>query len=318
MNLKQYLKNVYELERNVYALGLVQGEMRRQYNQQPKLYRIEKERAAEDASILNKCLGITGIIIVGIDAIAFLQMIINGQGNGGGILDLIDDMLNTFFYVLFLTVVFIVGYALIYFNYLPYVRDKRIKKENEAFNNEIRKNNAFAEQQNALILYENDVEKRKLKIQFDSVDKLRRDTHAILNKYYALNIIHPNYRNLIAISSIYGYIDTGMCNQLTGPHGAYETYEYMSRLGQIITKLDEISEKLDKIMQNQQMLYNAITRSNDMAKQMIGELKAIKVANVESASAIKAIETSTYQSVEYSRMTAWNTEYLKWIDILSR
>lgn len=63
------------------------------------------------------------------------------------------------------------------------------------------------------------------------------------SEFYKTNYIHPNYRSLIPISSIFNYIETGQCSTLQGPNGAYRMHEQDALQGAIITRLDVVIEK---------------------------------------------------------------------------
>lgn len=79
----------------------------------------------------------------------------------------------------------------------------------------------------------------------------------LINELYEKNIVHPKYRNLVAISQIYEYIDTGRCTELEGPNGAYNLFESELRQNIIIDKLDIIIEQLEAL--NRTMSYVALS-----------------------------------------------------------
>ena len=98
--------------------------------------------------------------------------------------------------------------------------------------------------------------------QWYQVKEKRMETKQSLDSLYAVGPVHAKYRNLVAISTFYDYFDTGRCISLTGPGGAYDTYEYETRLGRIETKLDVIITKLDEIIANQQYLGDLMREAN--------------------------------------------------------
>ncbi|MGN1157263.1 MAG: hypothetical protein ACI4TK_13900 [Agathobacter sp.] len=104
--------------------------------------------------------------------------------------------------------------------------------------------------------------KNDLNCQVQQVQQTKSNTLHSLNQLYSLNIIHPKYRNFVAISSFYDYFDTGRCTSLTGPGGAYDTFEYEKRFGIIITQLDSINQKLDDIIDNQQCICDLLREAN--------------------------------------------------------
>jgi len=131
----------------------------------------------------------------------------------------------------------------------------------------------------------------KLDNQMNYVSQLQDATLSTLKSHYARGVIHPKYQNLIAISSLYEFIDIGMCTALEGPQQAYYTYEQMKMLDKIITSLEAINNRLDDIRDNQGRLYTAIRSSDDRAKKMVDELQSI-VNRIPSASEI-AFQTSS-------------------------
>ena len=133
------------------------------------------------------------------------------------------------------------------------------------------------------------------------------ETKDILDTYYSKNIIYFKYRNLIAISSIFEYIDSGRCVCLEGYEGAYNIFESELRMNLIVTRLDEISSKLDRIIDNQRLLYEAVLESNNQVNKLNNNIKK-SIGTIE-----KNVEISNY----YNRISAQNTEFIKWISLLN-
>lgn len=82
------------------------------------------------------------------------------------------------------------------------------------------------------------------------------------NQLYAYNIIYGKYRNYVALTSIYEYLDSGRCNTLEGPQGAYNLFETESRTNEIILQLNTIAASLEAIKTNQFMLYCELQKAN--------------------------------------------------------
>lgn len=99
-----------------------------------------------------------------------------------------------------------------------------------------------------------------------------KQTDALLNKLYSINVIGEKYRNLVAVSSFYEYLKYERCSSLTGVNGAYNKFEDELYKRQIISKLEEIIKKLDEIKDNQFMLYNAIKESQQQTRQLFDDL----------------------------------------------
>ena len=114
---------------------------------------------------------------------------------------------------------------------------------------------------NARVAREN-VLKEKIKRQISSVKEEQAKTKNALNAIYSLDIIHPSYRNLVAVSTFYDYFDKGICVSLTGRDGAYAFYEEALRFQRIETKLDVIISKLDEISENQRYIAELVREGN--------------------------------------------------------
>lgn len=132
-------------------------------------------------------------------------------------------------------------------------------------------------------------------------DQQLAQTKNLLNQYYALGYIHPKYRDLATIGTMYEYLVSGRCFSLVGPYGAYNLYEYEKKQNIIIGKLDDIIDRLDRIQDSQYMLASAIQNSNVQIEQLSRTLN-----NIENNTAL-----STY----YNSVTASNTEYFRWLSM---
>ena len=119
-----------------------------------------------------------------------------------------------------------------------------------------------------------------------------------LHKFYAADIIFPKYRNFVAVSMFYEYLCSGRCSALEGHEGAYNIYEQEIRMNLILSKLDEVIAHLDRIEDNQYMLASAIREGNAKADQIYRTLQ-----NVES---------NTAASAYFSEVSAMNTTYMAW------
>lgn len=106
-------------------------------------------------------------------------------------------------------------------------------------------------------LYNNDLEKRNAMMRPVCEKRTQEYTEQILatisnsekllTQLYAQDIIHPKYRNFLAIAQIYEYFDTGRCTELGGANGAYNLYESELRQNIIIDRLDVIVSQLQML-----------------------------------------------------------------------
>lgn len=128
------------------------------------------------------------------------------------------------------------------------------------------------------------------------LDKIKTN-EALLKRLYELNIIFPKYRHMVAIITMLEYFESGRCSQLTGGHGAYDTYSTEEKQNKIIGKLDVVINMLDDIRYNQSMLYESIQEANDTAHQIYAQSERIINSNGKIA--------------ENTALTAYNTDIIR-------
>lgn len=135
---------------------------------------------------------------------------------------------------------------------------------------------------------------KQLQVAYDS-------TEYTLNKLYSMDIIYPKYRNFVAVASLYEYIDSGRCAELTGADGAYNLFELEIRLDKIITGLDRILSKLDAIMENQFYLYSAIKELQPVIQNISDKIVdySDKLDNIQRNTAITAYTTQVIEKNQY-------------------
>lgn len=95
-----------------------------------------------------------------------------------------------------------------------------------------------------------------------------------LNQLYSENVLHPAYRRLDYIGTLYGYIQRGRCTTVKGHGGIYDTLETELKQNAIILGLDRISRQLNAIRANQRYLYDAIQEGNQIARNIRDEIES--------------------------------------------
>lgn len=115
-------------------------------------------------------------------------------------------------------------------------------------------------------------EEKRLKEEMETVLKA-------LAEMYSYNIIYEKYRNYVALTTIYEYLDSGRVDTLEGVNGAYNLYEAETRSNTIISKLDNILDSLEEIKANQYLLYSKmneiekdVSESNKLLDSVLDEL----------------------------------------------
>ena len=161
---------------------------------------------------------------------------------------------------------------------IKYIKEIKEHNKNEriAFerrNEELEREN----EKNEKRYYQDHAEWQKLR---EEIDKKLETPHQqsldIREKLYARNVMYPKYQNLPALTSIYEYFITGRCEELTGPHGAYNMYEDEMRKDTVISQLSTVIANLEQIKQNQYMLYQQVKTIQKTASVIGNELAQIR------------------------------------------
>ena len=121
------------------------------------------------------------------------------------------------------------------------------------------------------------------------------------NQLYSCGVVYGKYRHYVAVASFCDYLLSGRCSSLDGEHGAYNIYEQESRADEILVKLDDIIDSLDRIKQNQYYIYNEINEANK-ALSVIGGM--LLVSNIQQAVQIEKLD----EIINNTSETAYNTK----------
>lgn len=297
--LKEYIKRVYELETSLYKQKALQQKMEKnikkcsnvRYEEYYPLYDTENGYPGDDklgeviCFLLASIFSGVGVVILGV--VICMIILACMQGPEG--------------IILVLTFVFMFSIPL----YMYFNGKKEWKKEMQEKNAVIEEKNEEIQQRNMMLKKNSETRVMILKKELISLKEMYKQTAETLERYYQEDIIFVKYRNLIAVSSFYEYFISGRCSCLEGHEGAYNIFENEIRQNVIISKLDEVISHLESIEQVQYMLYSAIQESNRETEKISKEV-------FNMAYNLKKIENST-ALIEYNnRITAENTEFLKW------
>ena len=129
-----------------------------------------------------------------------------------------------------------------------------------------------------------------------------------LNKLYSYNIIYPKYRNLVAISSFFEYLESGRCTSLEGANGAYNLYEAEIRSNQVIAQLNEVIKSLEQIKENQYLIYSKLCSIDNQLSSLNVKMNAA-LKSLDSIQTSSKITAQNMEKVaENSEIIAYNTE----------
>lgn len=304
-NLHEYLRDVLDIESNLYVLQKLSEELHLKLSNIQLLKVPEKPSVPETPKSENKgtrlppfitvLIGIAGIILVG-----FLRR---------------EAHLHGFSAFLFSVLLGSIPLTFIIGGILGFADNAKSKSETETavqkYEQDKRKYadklSAYQDMvlTTAAVNIKRQAEQAIIQANIDAVEKQFSSSLLMLDNLYSANVIHPKYRNLSAVSSLYEYIDTGRCFQLEGPSGAYNLFENEVRLDRILLKMDEVIEKLDSIRQSQYQLYAAVTEGNSRTEALL-ESVARDVEHVSASEHKTAKQLADIAANE--KIIAYNTE----------
>lgn len=276
---KEYVRNIRDLELSCYQLEELQGKIKRKLGESGNLLpQNAPPKKPEKGSLVGDIVVSLIILAIAAGLGALIGGIFGNAGMGALIL----------------------GGAVTLLWLLPSMltRDKLYQKdlkEYEAKQAQWEKQDAGRREQNQKMQGRSAALQTALQ---QSGQKLN-ETRGILKQYYDMNFIYPKYRGLVPICTICEYLESGRCFSLIGPDGAYNLYESELRSNMVLSKLDDVIDRLDTLSAGQQMLADAIRQSNQRVQQL--------------SSSLDRIEQNTAVSAYYSRVTAANTDYLSWL-----
>lgn len=161
--------------------------------------------------------------------------------------------------------------------------------------------------------YENALEKDAIRVEREKKEKdilirqrdllVKRKNEATikLKSFYSLSGIDSNYRNIVPIGYMNEFIRLGISNHLEGSDGLYYLIRQELRADQFQYTLDEISYKLDDIIDSQREIYGELRNINRRCDYLIDQTnKSVRLA-AQNNSLLN-------DAVAQTRITAYNTE----------
>lgn len=123
------------------------------------------------------------------------------------------------------------------------------------------------------------------------------------HQLYDCGIIFMKYHNLVAISTFYEYLMSGRCTALEGTNGAYNIYEAEVRANTVIAQLSAVLESLEKIKENQFMIYQAIQSVNASLYRLEGTMTTM-------SKSLERIDAKAQTMTGYMERIAQNSDVI--------
>ena len=174
--------------------------------------------------------------------------------------------------------------------------------------------------------YDKQVEQDKLRVkkelkQVDSLKSIksslldqREKTLNQLNIYYDMVGIDKDYRNLIPIGYMNDYIRLGISNQLHGPNGLNYFIRQELKTDMLQMTMEEISAKLNTLMEINQAVYRELVSINSKCDEMISEISYTAQAYADNNRILHDIKDSQSMNTYYNSKIAKELEYRNQMD----
>lgn len=314
--LKEYLKIVIDLEKNVYMQQKYLSSLKQKVAGLAIPKNIPEPQYPKNKATIGLTIGLLSspflISLSGYIIGEFAKYLMNTRNVIAALIGSVLLLIGVLFVLSFPLVLIYTIYTII-----------KVYSEQEEHENEyqIARSSYYLEVQNEKSrMLKESIEKKVIDSQIDLLARKLDKTSDILKKVYEKNLIYPKYRNLPMLCSILEYLDSGRCDTLTGSVGAYNILEYEIRMDYIIVLLNKILMSLEDIKTNQAMLYSELkgvepqirsfeTSTNKIINSLTSRYIAIQNTDEELLKLGKDSNLAKY-CVEYSQIELKNFEWV--------
>lgn len=156
----------------------------------------------------------------------------------------------------------------------------------------------------------------KIQRDIDLLESKYNESNKHLGKFYSYNIINEKYRHdIVAIASFYQYLDEKRTYSLeydrkTADKGAYNIYNEEAQRGIIISQLNQILSKLDRVLENQQVIQRALRDANSKINYLSSNIN--KMSNAMEA----AIQEQTAIQMYNAERTQAELRFMNTMNII--
>lgn len=314
-HLLQYLAGILRIELEVFVQDKTIAELTRQKNSLGIHKKITVPHKGQSKISYGDCTMITGVICAILAGVILgIMSIVSVFQEDQGFFYFIAAVVAAVLYAAggFLVGSFGLG-SVVWF--LLRMRENRALEEKlqadiDRYDSEVNRQNIRIRQENA--------KKKALDREITALRASRSNTLRYLEEAYSYDIIDPEYRNIYAVGSFYGYLRKGRtcCLQFdraTGDQGAYNLYENERRLDLIITNTDEILNRLDQVIQNQYDLATGLQEASAQIKSLCGSVNR-QLRSISGT--VESIERCQSIIAYNSECNKRNLDFLTWMHTL--
>lgn len=247
--------------------------------------------------------------------VSIINMFIQFEKNGGGILSGISSLGSSlvfaFWCSLILLIIGLVIGCIIGICKKIEENDNENKKYKSEYNKYIENlNNDF--ERVTLEKSEKRILIFKRKMLYDKI----KESEVLLNDMYLKSGIDKNYWGLIPIGYMNEFIRLGISNHFDGTDGLYYLVRQEIRSDRLQFTVDEINDKLDTIIDNQNRLFDELREIRNQGNRIIKEtIRSAEIASKNNV-ALKNIECNTALDAYYTQQLNSELRYRNNMDII--
>ena len=146
----------------------------------------------------------------------------------------------------------------------------------------------------------------------------RRDLEDTLERYYSNQVLYPRYRDVVPVTTMLDYFQSGRCSELSGHGGAFNSYEKDLKSNAIMAQLADIMAKPESVAESQKPI---LKKAESIKKQVAGLLDTVNaaagrnMANNPVGDKLSApLETSKELRKLYEGFRAKKAEHMEYVD----
>ncbi len=178
-----------------------------------------------------------------------------------------------------------------------------------------------------LELYEKDVNADKKRVELElkqrdfiisersTIEKKLKQSEALLSELYKASGIEPRFCNIVSIGYMYEFISMGIATKLEGRDGLYYLLLEDARWREVNSKLDDISSKLDTMIDESRAIYSELGSMSKKCDKMISGMKKVAAKIDENTIINEKIAEETEVAAYYAERTAREAEFHNFMHI---
>lgn len=161
-----------------------------------------------------------------------------------------------------------------------------------------------------------EAELRKKKIILQERERLivkRNQSKSILTDFYTIMEIDKDFRSLISMAYMNHALRLNICKKLEGIDGLYNWVEEKVQWNILQSTLEDISQKLDTIIDNQSKIYSEISNMNHKSGQLLNAVQETAKIASQNTEMLESINQNAQISAYNSERIAQEEEYQRFL-----